>query len=335
MPTLGALALTLLDWSKRLGPDGNVPMIAELLNQTNEVLEDMLWIEGNLPTGHRSTIRTGLPSATWRKLYGGVQPSKSTTAQIDDATAMLEARGSVDLKLANLNGNSNAFRLSESIAFLEAMNQAFVTALFAGDTTLNPEQFHGLRLRYPSLSGATAQNVLTGGGSTALTEVWLVGWGAQTIAGIFPKGSSAGLTHQDLGEQDDFDGASPAGRYRALMDRYTWDCGLMVKDWRYAVRIPNIDTAALIAQTGTQALTAGTALLSLMSDALERLPSKGMSRPVFYCNRLVRANLRKIGMNKSNAAMGIEAAAGQIQTSFMGIPIKIVDYISNNVTAVA
>jgi len=338
MPTLGATALTLTDWAKRF--DGtNIPMIVELLAQTNEVLTDMLWIEGNLPTGNMTTIRTGLPSTTWRKLYGGVQESKSTTAQITDSVGSLESRAAVDKDLADLNGNTDAFRLTETSAFLESMNQAFVTALLSGDTTVNPEQFHGLRLRYPSLSGATAQNVIGAGGTTNLTEIWLIGWGSPAIAGVFGKGMTAGLQHFDLGEGDAFaveaDGFTPAGRYRAYLDRYVWKCGLMVKDWRYAVRIPNIDTAALKAMSGTQAITAATSVLYLMSDAMERLPSMGLARPVFYCNRTVRAALRKIGLEKSNSAMGIEAAMGQVQTSFLGVPIHLMDAITNSVAQVS
>jgi len=334
MSTLGTTALTLVDWGKRF--DGtNIPMIVELLNQSNEVITDMLWIEGNQPTGNLSAIRTGLPTTTWRKLYGGVQPSKSVVAQVVDSVGSLEARASVDKDLADLNGNTAAFRLSESMAFMESMNQSFVTALLAGDTTINPEQFHGLRVRYPSLTGATSQNTLGAGGTTNLTEIWLVGWGSQTVAGIFGKGMTAGLQHFDLGEQDDFDSQTPPARFRTYMDRYVWKCGLMVKDWRYGVRICNIDTVALKAMTGTQAITAGTSILYLMSDALERIPSLGLCRPVFYMNRTVRAALRKIGLEKSSAAMGIEAAMGQIQTSYLGVPCRLMDAITNSVTQVS
>lgn len=35
-------ALTLLDWAKRQGPDSKQAKIVELLNQTNEILDDML-----------------------------------------------------------------------------------------------------------------------------------------------------------------------------------------------------------------------------------------------------------------------------------------------------
>ena len=71
MSALAASHPTLLDLAKRLDPDGKIDVIAEILTQENPILEDMNFVEGNLPTGHRTTIRTGLPTPTWRKLLVG------------------------------------------------------------------------------------------------------------------------------------------------------------------------------------------------------------------------------------------------------------------------
>lgn len=78
MATLASTHPTLLDVTKRLDPNGKIDRISEYLTQVNPVLEDGVWLEANQTASHRTTIRTGLPSLTWRKLYGGVQPSKST-----------------------------------------------------------------------------------------------------------------------------------------------------------------------------------------------------------------------------------------------------------------
>ena len=60
-------------------------------------------VEGNLETGNKTTVRTGLPTPTWRKLYGGIQPAKSTTAQVQDSCGMLEAYAEIDKALADLD----------------------------------------------------------------------------------------------------------------------------------------------------------------------------------------------------------------------------------------
>ncbi len=130
MAVKGLTALTLADWGKRVDKNGKVDKIIELLGQTNPILQDMPFVEGNLPTGHRTTIRSGLPSATWRLLNYGVQPSKSTTVQVTDSVGMLETYAEVDKSLADLNGNTAEFRLSEDRAFIEAMNQQMAQTLF-------------------------------------------------------------------------------------------------------------------------------------------------------------------------------------------------------------
>ena len=89
MATLSTTALTYADWAKRMGDDYRIAAIIELLSQTNEILDDMLVVEGNLPTGHKTTVRTGLPQATWRLLNQGVPNAKSTTAQIVDTCGNL------------------------------------------------------------------------------------------------------------------------------------------------------------------------------------------------------------------------------------------------------
>src|SRR5215475_14021043 len=113
MAILSNTALTYADWAKRMDDGYRVAMIVELLSQTNEILEDMLWVEGNLPTGHKTTVRTGLPSGTWRLLNYGVPNTKSTTAPIVDTCGNLEDFALVDVDLADMAGNRDAFMLSE------------------------------------------------------------------------------------------------------------------------------------------------------------------------------------------------------------------------------
>jgi len=336
MATLAANFPTQLDWAKRLDPQGNIPVIAELLNQTNEVLSDMTWIEGNLPTGHQSVVRTGIPTPIFRKFYGGVPATKSTTAQIVDSTCMIENRSEVDKDLADLNGNSDAFRFSEALPIIEGINQAFTTALFYGDSTINPEQFNGLSPRYSLTTATNGGNIVNGTGSGSdNASVWLVVWGPNTISGIFPKASTAGLKHENLGIGDAFDAQTPPARYRAYMDHYQWKAGLMVKDWRYAVRIANIDLSDLAGQTGTQALTAPTHIVKLMLKAIARIPSLSMGKPVFYMNRTVKEYLQIHSMDKSSSAVKLEEAANQFRESFFGIPIRTVDGLVTETTAVS
>lgn len=326
MATLATTALTLADWAKRIDPEGRVPVVAELLSQSNEILEDALFMEGNLPTGHRVVIRTGLPTVYWRAINQGIPTSKSTTAQVDEAVGMLEAYSEVDKDLADLNGNTSQFRLSEDTAFLEAMNQAQAQTMFYGNPSNDPKQYLGLAARYSATSAGNGQNILKAGGSGSVnTSVYLVVWGDNTVFGTFPKGSKAGLSHEDLGLNTVWD--SNGGRYQAYRTHYQWKNGLVVKDWRYVVRIANIDTTITSNNLAAD-------LIALMSRALDRIPNFGMGRPVFYMNRTVYSILRLQALNKSNYALSVEKGLSQFGTpmnwlSFNGVPLRRVDQLLN------
>ena len=331
--------LTLADWAKRLDPNGTVPIIAELLSQTNEVLEDAVFKEGNLPTGERVVIRTGLPTVYWRALNQGIPNSKSSTAQVDEACGILEARSEVDKDLAMLNGNTAQFRLSEDTAFLEAMNQTQAQTIFYGNPATDPKQFLGLATRYSLTTAGNGTNIISGGATSGSlnTSVYLVVWGDNTVYCPFPKGSKAGLVHEDLGEQTVYDSSN---RMQAYATRYQWKNGLVVKDWRYVVRICNINTTDLIAGTNGQAASAATNLIKMMSRAIYRIPNLSMGRAAFYMNRTVHSGLAIQAMDKSQYVLKVNEGLSQFGMpnswlSFQGVPIRKVDSLINTESQVS
>lgn len=332
MATLAATNLTLLDWAKRLDPDGSVPVVAQLLSQTNEMLMDAVFLPGNLPTGHRVTVQTGLPTVYWRAYNQGIPPSKSTTAQIDEACAILEARSEVDIALARLNGNEAAFRLSEARPFVEAMNQEAQDAMIYGDAATDPKKFLGLAGRYSSLSAGNGQNILDCSGTGSdLASVWLICWGEETVFCPFPKGSAAGLVQRDLGEQTIYDGSN---RMQGLVNWFQWQMGLVVKDWRYAVRIANIEVSDFAGLTTTQAPTNYANILHKMAIAIDRIPAPDMGRMAFYMNRTVRSGLVRLAMEKTVGALSIEQGLNQFGSdrstlTFLGVPIRRCDKLRN------
>ena len=331
MAVLGTGQLTLLDWSKRTAPDGNIDPIAELLSQQNDILEDCVFKEGNLPTGEQVTIRTGLPTVYWRAMNAGVPTSKSTTAQVTESCAMLEARSHIDAKVLNLNGNSAAFRLSEESAFIEAMNQEMAGKIFAGNTAVDQKHFLGLATRYSSTTAGNGNNVMLAGGAGAdNASMYLVVWGPQTVYMPFPKGSRAGLQSRDLGEESVQD--ANGNWYQAARSLFQWDAGLVVKDWRYVVRIANIDVSDWIGVTGTQSLTAATNLMRLMVRAIARIPNMRMGRAAFYTNRSICEGLMIQALDRTQNVLAVQPALNQFGQSidtlkFQGVPIRTVDQL--------
>ncbi|MBM61908.1 MAG: hypothetical protein CL484_03030 [Acidobacteria bacterium] len=328
MPTLDTKWPTLLDVANATDPDGNIATVVEILAETNEILLDMVWIEGNLATGHMTSIRTGLPSATWRAYYGGVQPTKSTRAKITDSCGMLEAYAEIDKAEADLNGNTQAFRLQEDSAHLEGMSQQAAQALFTANDSINPEQFMGFAPRFNDLGAGNKDNILDAGGTGSDNgSIWLVGWGPMAAHGIYPKGSTGGVQMNDKGQVtiENVDGLG--GRMEAYRTHYRWDMGLTVRDWRYVVRIANIDRSELNAD----ASGASANLPELMFDARERLPNTGNVKLCYYMDRTLRAMLRKqLAKAVTNSTLTVEQVGGVDVQSIDTIPMRRVDALEVN-----
>ena len=330
MATLGGVVLSLADWAKRLDPNGNTAEVVNLLSQDNEILTDALFIEANGPTTHRTTVLTGEPTVAFRAFNSGVAPSKSTTAQLDEAMGTIEGYSEIDAALAKLNGNTASFRLSEERPFLSSMNKLAAQTMLYGDTTVNPDRFMGFAPRYNTLTGGLQDNsmITAGGSGSDNTSIWLIVWGQNTVHGIFPKGSKAGIEQTDLGEVTVETTAGVGGsRMQGFRTHWVWSLGLAVRDWRYVVRVCNIDTSLLVANSSP------VDLINLMTRMFDRVPSFGMGRPVLYCNRTVFSFLRVQALAKSNASLSATDALDQFGNvvkgglNFQGIPIRRVDQI--------
>jgi len=329
----GGTVLSLVDWAKRLDPNGNTADVVNLLSQDNEMLDDMMWVQSNGPTTHRTTVITGEPSVGFRLLNNGVTPSKATTAQIDEPMGIIETYSEIDKDLCELNGNSAAFRLSETRPFLSAINKLAMSSLLYSTLSTAPDRFNGLAPRFATGTGVGYQNSMIDGGNTtngSNTSIWLVCWGGNTVHGIFPPGSSAGIVQEDKGIQTvETATGIGGGRMEAYRTRWQWKLGLAVRDHRYIVRIPNIKVSALVSNSSPANL------IALMSRALDRIPSFSMGKPAFYMNRTVYSFLRLQGMSNSNYALATQNALDQFgnpvrgMMSFSGIPLRRVDQILN------
>ena len=330
MALLSDMNPNLLDIARRTDPDGKIATIVELMSQQNPILQDMVVQECNNGSIHRTTIRTGFPAGTWRKLYQGVQPEKSTTRQINDACGMLETYSQADKALVEMAPDKARFLLTESQAFIEGLNQTMASTTFYGDSSVNPERFTGLAPRYNSYGTnpeKSSFNVINAGGTGSdNTSIWLVYWGSQTVHGLYPKGSKAGLSHEDLGEVTQVN--SDGSMYQVYRNHYKWDLGLSVRDWRYVARIANIDLNALEGSSAPD-------LITLMIKAAHKIPSTSMGRPAIYCNKDIATYLDLQAMKKENMMLTYSEVDGKPMTSFRGIPIRVCDAILNTEAAVS
>jgi hypothetical protein len=327
MSTIGNTYLTLADVFKRTDADKQIAAVIELLAQDNPILADMIVKEANDGTTHLTTVRTGIPEGTWRMLYQGVQPTKSTTAQVRDATGMIEAWSEIDEKLVRMTQDSAGLRLSEAQAFLEGLNQGVATSMFYGDQATSPAKFTGLAPRFNKLanSGSGAQIVDAGGTGSDNTSIWFVVWGENTVHGLYPKGSKAGITREDKGVQTK---TNPDGSVLDVVrEKFQWDIGLSVRDYRYVSRIANIDVSDV--QAGTLNL------YNFMRKAYYKLKQRRVmgGRAAIYLNTDMLEALDALATNNGTTDNFVRLTRKEIEgeevLTYRGIPLRESDALLN------
>lgn len=337
--------LTQIELLRRTDPKGNVADIAEVLNQSNEIIQDIEFKEGNLLQGDEQTIRNGLPEVYWKQKGRGVPASKSQTATVTEVCAQMAAMSKVSCDIMDLNGNSAAYRKSEEKPFIESMGQKLAYTLFYGNGTEPAEGFSGFATRYSTLNSSKAENaknVIDCGGKNGkkLTSIYIVGWG-DGIYCPYPKGAKLGLQTEDKGAIVLPDDLGNLNDYYVTM--FNWNVGLMVKDWRCAVRLCNIDTDELFSGKGIGSgdlKTAGsTNLLLKLDEAISKLRKVGKQRYAIYMNNDVhealaviaaRTNMQVIRYSEATTEYGDHS----VWSSYRGYPLRLCDQISNSETQV-
>lgn len=336
----------LVDWARAHDPDGAVAEIAELLSQCNENVKDIIWKQGNLPLGHKISVRAGLPQGTWRGNNQGVASTKSLKAQFQFSIGELVDYSLVDKSEASLWDNVDDFRWSEDMSHIEGLSQQVASAWFYSNEATTPQQFTGLAPYYnttSSANAANAKNVLSAGGSaSANASLWLCGHGDETLFGIIPKGSAAGLQYEDKGDVRalyDVNG----NQFEGYTSYFCWKLGMCPKDWRYTVRMCNIDTTT---NAGGLFSTTPPDLFALMSRMVVKLPTmtrrvSGITetdapgepapgiQPAWYCNRTVRESMDIQAIRDKNVLISSKDFAGDPVMEFRGVPIRVVDALTN------
>ena len=329
MATLGTNWPTLLDLASREDPGGGLPIIAEMQNQVNPILGLIPFFPGNLQTGHRGFIRSGLPTAALRELNQGTLPTKTETSPVVDTCAIIEDWGEIDEEVFMLNGGGNAFRMSEDQGKIEAMGQRLASLLFYGNTTSDPKEFLGLSARYADVSAENGGQIIDAGGAQSdNTSIWHCVFDRSTLHGIVPKGQISGLKHEDLGVETKTDSA---GRLmRVLRSHYVQKAGIHLKDWEAVARIGSIDVS------GIASYDLLTNLISLWYKIPQRLRNRG--RRAFFCNSTVKeALVKRAVLNTAGAQPQLtvtQLESGEPMLRFWGVQIYECDAIVNTETVV-
>ena len=334
---------TMLDLASRSVYDKQV-VIAEMLSQSIALYDDLPMQESNEMGGHEFVFRTSIPAGAWRQINQGVPYSKSTTAKSRVGVGTLEDYSQVDRLLGEMSGDLARFRENEDVSFLEGMGQTLEQTAFYGNTNVTPAEFMGLAGFYNTVNTANAQNannVIDGGGTgSSNSSMWLLGLSPRTIYGIYPRGSKVGLAMED--KSDTVPGFDPAGnRFEAYTSWFRAQMGLVPEDWRFGVRIANIDTTAA-GLAGANALD----IFATMAKAAYMPPTMGKRqsgitesdarddvfggvRFVWMCNRTVRHWMDVQAMRGRNVLLQLPDYAGIVCDSWRGVPVRVSDQLLN------
>jgi len=321
---------------------GKQRRIAELMSQYNGILQDMPYFEASEMTGHEFAYRTSIPMGAWRQINAGTPYGKSTTGKARVGLGQQARWSQVDRTLAERSGDVQRFRYNEDVAFLEGMSQTFAATLMYGNSASTPAEFNGFSSFYNTSNTANAlnaSNVIDGGGvGSSNASIWLLCWGEMTIKGLFPRGSQAGLKQEDRG--DSVPAYDALGNpFMAYTTYFEQTAGMVPEDWRYGVRVANVDvTAAGLAGPSGLDLFATFAQMLLYPPTLSAEasgvtetdapdePAPGI-RPAMYVNRTVRHWMDVQGMRDRNVLLSLTDSAGRVVDVIRGIPVRVVDQL--------
>lgn len=317
---------TYADLATRDGVDATTRKIIEYQAKQNRILDDMIVTEANEKTRCVSTVRTKLPEVAWRMINKGTVPGKSETSQISFTSGGMEALAKVDERLLILNGGVNSekgneWRLGENAAYQQSMNKEMGLTMFYGDEKINPAKFTGLGAYYYSPDSAKCDAyeyvIDAGGEGNSLTSIYFVVWGQNTIHGFYPEGTKLGFQYRDNGRQKAFDAAN--GEFYCYESQYNWDLGLAVRDYRYGVRICNIDLTSVTSAN----------MIKYLITAYNLLEDPDAGKGAIYLNRQTMTQIDILAQDKANVNLTIDMFGGKKQTHFWGLPFRRCDAILN------
>ena len=284
-------------------------------------------------------VRTdSLPVASTRLWNQGIQPTSAKNVPLNDPIMLYEDYSEVDKDLWEIQNHPNAWRADQDMNHLQGLFQLMESTLYYGSLATNAGQFNGLATRfnnlesYPNGDQSWVPNVWNGGNAVTNgnTSLWLIEFGDDTVYGIYPPNTPAGMSMRDLGEvtkeTSASTGAGPSLNYlyQVLRTMLRWYMGIQISDERAVQRIANINPTALSSNDFDE---------NILIQAKNWLPRAGEgSGTVIFVNRALKTqiDIRAVSQ-KLNAYTYFNAnetdVFGRSVTKFQNIPIYVAEKI--------
>ena len=293
-----------------------------------------------------ATRTDSLPVASTRRWNEGIKATTAKNTPLNDPIALFEDYSEVDKDLWEIQNNPNAWRADQDMNHIEALFQLMESTLFYGNLTSNPGAFNGLATRfnnlesYPNGDTSWQPNVWNGGQASGnCTSAWMIEFGDDTVYGIYPPNSPAGLNVRDLGEvtKELASGTGAVGQnymYQGLRTMLRWYLGIQIGDERCVQRICNINPVGFSGPAGFDE--------NIFIEAKNWLPRAGEAPgTIILVNRAlksqidIRAVSQKINTYFTPPSDNSMDVFGKAVTKFQNIPIYVAEKILSTETVLS
>ncbi len=318
----------------RMTNNNEIIRVAEVLNETNDVIQDAIVQKSTDITTHVLSRRTALPGVNWVKIGNGWNATTGLLNQVREEMGMLKARFLAPQDMMDIQPNPDKYRSNQERAYIESMGQELSNTLFGNYSSGSlspvvnpPEEFAGFQYRYATLSTG-ASYVISNGNTTGNdnTSIWFIQWSPIKVYLISPRNMEAGgLKKEDkglvytLGDNASASAAQRNNQLWAYITEFSWNVGLAIEDQRAVKRLANIDSVSTEDNT-------------LDEDKIIQIRNnfKGNETIFMYCNETVFTQLQILAKDKTNVRWTGDDPFGKPQFNFLDMPVRRSDAISND-----
>lgn len=316
MATLGTNNVTLADAGQLFRGATNVAPVAETLSEENALLRHSVWEESSESFSHNHVQTLALPAVGWRKVNNGVTVTAGAVQQINEPVLISESRSEVDERIVDSSKDPMAVRDRFLRLHVMGMAQEGEDKYFYGNKNTNPEQPHGLSVRY---NAATDTNVGDHGdtGTGASASMWFIQHDLMTgVYLAYPNGSSLGIDVIDK-DLERISGAG-TGELYAYTHQIKLSFGIAVADSRGVQRLASIDP--VYGQTADLQTTGVQNILTRLGQM------KSTSNAGIYVNRDIYTQINIEAVNKANVYYIADSPFGDGPVPHIqGVPIYLAE----------
>lgn len=301
MAVLGTL-VNLLDMETLLDPGGRevLPMIKSMA-EMQDILQDIPIIEGNGRHSHKYLRNVGLTTPEVASYNAGLTAQKGRFESDIVEYGMYESRLQIDRRFRK-EPNFDALVARSAYPHWEGIAQAVCDAIVLGSTS-GGHPFNGIEAHLHT-AGMTDQAgntmIHTYGGSSTVTSILAVDWGADKIYGVHPEGHSAYGAEVLAESADVLVADSNSKDMWAYVIDFGWYLALCIADDRCVRRIANIEPVG----SSNNPLASTFSVYPIM-EALNSMYNMGRGA-VLYMNRTMWTVLWKAA--KSDTTVNYQAA---------------------------